>query len=109
MKNVDLDSLLTRILTNGLDVTLDGENILSIIHELQEARGKIKELENKKDNNSPVKKPWMENPDWFVPSEVPLPNIIIDKCKECNIDLYQVMGYCCPHTNCPCGLGPTMC
>lgn len=113
MKNVDLDSLLTRILTSGLDVVLDGENILSIIRELQEARNKINELEGKEYNKpltSPLN-PWFPPPTDVEPTtpwpkEIPLPTTIIDKCKECNIDLYQLMGYCCPHSNCPCGMGP---
>jgi len=37
------------------------------------------------------------------------PNAPIAKCGQCGILLYKVMGYACPHGNCPCGLGPIMC
>ena len=26
-------------------------------------------------------------------------------CGECGLELHRTMGYCCPHANCPCGLG----
>lgn len=30
-------------------------------------------------------------------------------CQKCGIDLSAVMGYVCSVTDCPTGLGPTMC
>jgi hypothetical protein len=31
------------------------------------------------------------------------------RCGKCNIELAPIMGYCCPHTDCPCGLGGFSC
>lgn len=37
------------------------------------------------------------------------PNPTVAICGECGIELKQIMGYCCQHANCPCGLGGTIC
>ncbi|MGF6837050.1 hypothetical protein QF001_000917 [Paraburkholderia youngii] len=31
------------------------------------------------------------------------------KCGKCGINLTDVMSYCCPHADCPCGLGGFSC
>jgi hypothetical protein len=31
------------------------------------------------------------------------------RCGKCNIELTPIMGYCCPHADCPCGLGGFSC
>jgi hypothetical protein len=32
-----------------------------------------------------------------------------NQCGRCGITLSPVMGYVCPHANCPCGLGGASC
>lgn len=39
----------------------------------------------------------------------PGPNETIAICGKCGLELKQVMGYCCPNIDCPCGMGPVMC
>lgn len=29
-------------------------------------------------------------------------------CGQCGIEILKVMGYCCSHSNCPTGMGPTI-
>jgi hypothetical protein len=43
-------------------------------------------------------------PKWDNPNIFPKPT-----CTKCGIVLEPVMGYCCPHGDCPCGMGPIMC
>lgn len=38
----------------------------------------------------------------------PGPNQTIAVCGKCGLELKQVMGYCCPNADCPCGMGPVM-
>ena len=33
----------------------------------------------------------------------------VHNCSKCGLKLETVMGYCCPHFDCPTGLGPTVC
>lgn len=72
---------------------------------------KVKELlgyekvEEKVDDPKPI--PWItpeEMPPWISPTIRDYGN-----CPKCGLKLGQVMGYCCPNTNCPTGLGPVMC
>jgi len=37
------------------------------------------------------------------------PNPVVARCGKCGLELHRVMGYFCPHADCPCGLGPTTC
>jgi hypothetical protein len=30
-------------------------------------------------------------------------------CGKCGLSIGQVMAYCCPHSDCPCGLGGATC
>lgn len=45
---------------------------------------------------------------WDVPF-VPTKHYGENRCTKCGIKLNAVMGYCCPHTDCPCGMGPSTC
>lgn len=52
----------------------------------------------------------------YQPFGIPLPHPNtqpyqwpVDICARCGIKLDKVMSYCCPHPNCPTGLGPVMC
>ncbi len=47
-----------------------------------------------------------QTPDWLSPSIQPLP---ASKCSKCGLEFSGPMGYCCPRTDCPTGLGPIMC
>lgn len=54
-------------------------------------------------------------PNWPIgPDEFPRPgDFPVDKpignCTTCGIELFQVMGYACPRTDCPTGMGPVQC
>lgn len=50
------------------------------------------------------KKDQIEYPDWK-----PFRQVQSSSCLKCGLKLDQVMGYCCPDSKCPCGLGPVMC
>lgn len=43
---------------------------------------------------------------YTAPNPLPIP---INHCPKCNIQLNAVMGYCCPNSDCPTGMGPIMC
>ena len=45
----------------------------------------------------------------FTPPRDPFSPLPKSKCKKCGIELNTIMGYCCPHPDCPTGLGPTIC
>lgn len=42
-------------------------------------------------------------------SPYPKPNDTVAVCGKCGLELKQVMGYCCPNADCPCGMGPVVC
>lgn len=47
-----------------------------------------------------------------TPWEVPLTlrkEYMENRCTKCGIKLNTVMSYCCPQTDCPCGMGPVSC
>lgn len=50
------------------------------------------------DDNLPII-PKLSKP-WTGP--FPLPTQPIAKCGECGLKIYLIMGYVCPHQNCPC-------
>lgn len=37
------------------------------------------------------------------------PNPVVAICGECGLELHKVMGYACPNTRCPTGLGGPRC
>lgn len=43
------------------------------------------------------------------PLTPPVPEDIFKNCPKCGLKLETVMGYCCPNTGCPTGLGPVTC
>lgn len=46
------------------------------------------------------------------PTKVPLPwtpKSTKQSCTKCGITLEPIMGYYCPHSDCPCGLGSPSC
>lgn len=46
----------------------------------------------------------------FMPSPPPGHNFQFStKCSKCGIELNRVMSYSCPHSDCPCGMGPITC
>lgn len=66
---------------------------------------KLKELQ---ENRSIPKSPWdvvePQIPDHEFPKFEIKP-----ECSKCGLKLEKVMGYCCPQSQCPCGLGSTVC
>jgi hypothetical protein len=44
-----------------------------------------------------------------TPADGTLPGQSIGTCAKCGIALAQVMSYCCPRNDCPCGLGGITC
>lgn len=57
----------------------------------------------------PVLPKWPIGPDEFPrPGDFPT-DAPIGKCNTCGIELFQVMGYACPRSDCPTGMGPIMC
>lgn len=47
--------------------------------------------------------PFVPDSPWITPVYVP------KTCSKCGLKLEKVMGYSCPHIDCPVGLGPVMC
>ena len=45
----------------------------------------------------------------MVPPPIPVPFYSKPTCQKCGINLEGVMGYVCPHSDCPCGMGGTHC
>lgn len=49
-------------------------------------------------------------PETTLPDPGPCdPNPVVSICGECGLEIYQVMGYVCHNTRCPCGLGGATC
>lgn len=51
---------------------------------------------------------------YIPPMEPIMPNPIFpmeqkNTCPTCGIELSEVMMYCCPRIDCPCGMGPVVC
>lgn len=44
-----------------------------------------------------------------IPTIPVRPAYAANLCPKCGITLENVMMYCCPHHDCPTGLGPIMC
>lgn len=55
------------------------------------------------DDGLPIIHP-IKNP--TVPSPV---DGAVAVCGQCGLRIMRVMGYVCPHANCPTGFGPVMC
>ena len=45
----------------------------------------------------------------LVPGVIPSIPINSNKCSKCGLIMNGPMGYCCPHRDCPCGMGPVWC
>lgn len=43
------------------------------------------------------------------PMKPSFPGYPISSCSRCGLELGGVMGYCCPHMDCPSGMGPVVC
>lgn len=45
------------------------------------------------------------------PVQVPdkKPNPVVAVCGACGLRIHKVMGYCCPHPDCPTGFGSVTC
>lgn len=84
---------------------------------LDQALDRIKELELELDKTSrelfleKLKnvQPYKDFPTIPAPPSPWNPQAEKQHCGKCGIELNTVMGYCCPHSNCPCGLGPIQC
>lgn len=44
-----------------------------------------------------------------TPWEVPYSLAKTQKCTKCGISIDKVIGYSCPRSDCPCGMGPVTC
>ena len=73
-----------------------------VLEEINNLRDRLERLENKPDWSTPMG----PIPTWGVPT--PFPNISDwnPKCSKCGLIMNGPMGYCCPHKDCPCGMGP---
>jgi hypothetical protein len=49
--------------------------------------------------------PQNDEDDIKPPSDISNP--IIGKCPACGLEVHRIMGYCCPRSGCPVGLGGT--
>ena len=76
---------------------------MSIEEKLEEILKRLDKIENQIKFDKPLN-PY--NPRKHEPA---LPTDSVGCCPKCNLDLKPVMGYCCPHDNCPCGLGGVTC
>lgn len=47
----------------------------------------------------------------YTPPQLPIPDTVTGphKCPKCGISLAGVTGYVCSQSDCPTGLGPTIC
>lgn len=82
--------------------------------EVQLLRNRISELEAQLHRErtkwipyGPIPNPVVpETPIWPAPGIQPLPT---SKCSKCGLEFNGPMGYCCPRSDCPTGLGSITC
>jgi len=67
----------------------------------REIEERLKKLEQERQQiPMPLPVPFPDPPQY--PPQKP-------QCSKCGLQLHDVMGYVCPRTDCPTGLGPTLC
>lgn len=70
-----------------------------VLNELRNIKSRLDKLENA---NIPFG-PFLPQMPQVIPT---LPFKIESKCSKCGLLMDGPMGYCCPHADCPCGMGP---
>lgn len=70
------------------------DRLTQLERRLAAAEGRIAQLESAGRSYGPVTQPVQFGP---------------NQCGKCGIKLEGVMMYCCPHGDCPCGLGGISC
>ena len=71
-----------------------------VLNELKNLRERVERLENPNRHIQPIQ-PFMPSP--------PATWKPITTCGKCGLKMDGPMGYCCPHKDCPCGMGPVWC
>lgn len=76
------------------------EKVLKTLKDLTERVERIERM------NQPFG-PTVPNMPQVIPSiPNPIPAMSPNKCSKCGLVMDGPMGYCCPHRDCPCGMGP---
>ena len=70
-------------------------------------RESLKVLESEQSENDPNFQRFYKYESPFTP-QIPYWTEVTS-CPTCGLQFSGVMGYCCPNTKCPTGLGPVMC
>ena len=72
-----------------------------VLEEIKSLRDRLDRLENR---------PTPGTIPPLVPGTVPtIPIKFESKCSKCGLVMDGPMGYCCPHRDCPTGMGPVWC
>lgn len=87
-----------------------GEKIAQLERRVAELERLVGILTRDRDAMQPIASPGFPSiaPQYpFIPV---MPAVSANpRCGKCNIELAPIMGYCCPHSDCPCGLGGFSC
>lgn len=88
------------------------KRIKELEEELQDLRRQLQQQRMMPNNPIYPNVPITPNtPIYPTNPPIPTPPWMVEKkrCSKCGIELHQVMGYCCPRLDCPCGMGPVVC
>lgn len=113
------DELATQTKNKLLDALNDLPDIFTIRDEsMKQMNQKLKTIQDKKMKNgveywkpeTPAEKARRIGVPLIEPIKpYPGTNATIAVCGKCGLEIKQVMGYCCPNADCPCGMGPVTC